>query len=102
MVTALVGLLAGVPVDSGVAMTGEVTLRGRVLPVGGVRQKVLAARRAGIGEVVLPRRDGDDLEDLAGAVRQEMTFHLVEDVTGVLAATLAHSRAPQAAAPVAA
>ncbi|MCU1494146.1 MAG: ATP-dependent protease La [Acidimicrobiaceae bacterium] len=88
MVTALVSLLRGVPVRSSVAMTGEVTLRGKVLPIGGVRQKVLAAHRAGLTEVVLPKRNGPDLEDVAEAVREEMTFHLADDVAEVLAAAL--------------
>jgi len=97
MVTALVSLLRGVPVRSPVAMTGEVTLRGKVLPIGGVREKVLAAHRAGLSEVVLPKRNGPDLEDVADAVREEMTFHLADDVTEVLAAAL--DDAPRAAAP---
>ena len=97
MVTALVSLLKGVPVDPNLAMTGEVTLRGRVLPIGGVRQKVLAARRAGLSQVVLPRRNGEDLEEVAEAVREEMTFHLVDDVAGVLAAALSHEQVAKAA-----
>jgi ATP-dependent Lon protease len=88
MVTALVSLLRGVPVRSSVAMTGEVTLRGKVLPIGGVRQKVLAAHRAGMTEVVLPKRNGPDLEDVAEAVREQMTFHLADDVADVLVAAL--------------
>ena len=88
MVTALVSLLRGAPVRSTLAMTGEVTLRGKVLPIGGVRQKVLAAHRAGLVEVVLPKRNGPDLEDVDEAVRAEMTFHLADDVDEVLAAAL--------------
>ena len=65
-------------------MTGEVTLQGRVLPIGGVKQKVLAAQRAGLTTVILPMRNGPDLEDLPEPVREEMTFHLVEDVADVL------------------
>ena len=76
MTTALVSLLRDVPVRSVVGMTGEVTLQGRVLPIGGVKQKVLAAHRAGLTEVVLPARNGPDLEDVPEAVRDEMTFHL--------------------------
>jgi ATP-dependent Lon protease len=65
-------------------MTGEVTLQGRVLPIGGVKQKVLAARRAGLKEVILPRRNEPDLDDLPEHVREEMTIHLVDDVDEVL------------------
>jgi ATP-dependent Lon protease len=65
-------------------MTGEVTLQGRVLPIGGVKQKVLAAQRAGLTTVVLPKRNGPDLDDVPESVREVMTFHLAEDVTEVL------------------
>ena len=68
--SALVSLLTGRPVRSVVGMTGEITLQGRVLPIGGVKQKVLAAHRAGLTEVVLPVRNGPDLEDLPEAVRE--------------------------------
>ena len=88
MTTALVSLLTGRPVRSVVGMTGEVTLQGLVLPIGGVKQKVLAAWRAGLREVVLPVRNGPDLEDVPEAVRAEMTFHLASSVTDVLAAAL--------------
>jgi ATP-dependent Lon protease len=84
MTTALVSLLTGRPVRSEVGMTGEVTLQGKVLPIGGVKQKVLAAHRAGLTEVILPARNGDDLEDVPEAVRRQMTFHLAGDVTEVL------------------
>ena len=88
MTTALVSLLRDTPVDSVVGMTGEVTLQGRVLPIGGVRQKVLAAHRAGLTTVVLPARNGPDLEDVPEAVRDEMTFHLATDIGEVLDAAL--------------
>jgi ATP-dependent Lon protease len=88
MVTALVSLLRDTPVRSVVGMTGEVTLQGRVLPIGGVRQKVLAAHRAGLTTVVLPGRNGPDLEDVPEAVRDEMTFHLASDISEVLDAAL--------------
>ena len=65
-------------------MTGEVTLQGRVLPIGGVKQKVLAAQRAGLDTVVLPARNEPDLDDVPEAVRDVMTFHLVDDVREVL------------------
>jgi ATP-dependent Lon protease len=84
MTTALVSLLRGVNVRSTVAMTGEVTLSGRVLPIGGVKQKVLAAHRAGLREVILPLRNEADLDDVPEAVRSEMTFHPVADVAKVL------------------
>ena len=84
MVTALTSLASGRPVRAEVGMTGEVTLSGRVLPIGGVKQKVLAAQRAGLDTVLLPARNGPDLDDLPGSVRDTMTFHLVDDVRDVL------------------
>jgi ATP-dependent Lon protease len=84
MTTALVSLLTGRPVRSEVGMTGEVTLQGRVLPIGGVKQKVLAAHRAGLKEVILPERNGGDLDDVPESVRAELTFHLASDIGEVL------------------
>jgi ATP-dependent Lon protease len=84
MVTALASLLSGRPVRASVGMTGEVTLQGRVLPIGGVKQKVLAADRAGLSTVFLPARNGPDLDDVPEAVRERMTFHLVDDVADLL------------------
>jgi len=84
MTTAIASLLTGRPVRSTVGMTGEVTLQGRVLPIGGVKQKVLAAHRAGLTEVILPARNGPDLDDVPEAVREQMTFHLVDAVDDVL------------------
>ncbi len=84
MVSALASLMTGRPLRSSVGMTGEVTLQGRVLPIGGVKQKVLAASRAGLKEVILPMRNGPDLDDVPDAVKQTMKFHLVEDVKEVL------------------
>ncbi|MEO6317754.1 MAG: endopeptidase La [Acidimicrobiales bacterium] len=89
MTTALVSLLTGRPVRREVGMTGEVTLSGRVLPIGGVKQKMLAAHRAGLTEVILPARNGPDLDDLPDEVRRAMTVHLVEDVSQVLDLALA-------------
>ena len=89
MTTALVSLLRDVPVRPTVGMTGEVTLQGRVLPIGGVKQKVLAAHRAGLTEVVLPARNGPDLEDVPEEVRGQMTFHLAGTIDDVLAPALA-------------
>ena len=91
MTTALVSLLRGEPVRPIVGMTGEVTLQGRVLPIGGVKQKVLAAHRAGLREVILPERNGPDIEDVPAEVREQMTFHLAGVVTDVLRAALAGS-----------
>ncbi|MDH3684475.1 MAG: endopeptidase La, partial [Acidimicrobiia bacterium] len=88
MTTALISLLSGRRVRSDVAMTGEVTLQGRVLPIGGVKQKVLAAHRAGITTVLLPDANGPDLEDVPAEVRDAVTIHLVSDVDQVLALAL--------------
>ncbi|MGH2789867.1 MAG: S16 family serine protease, partial [Actinomycetota bacterium] len=82
--TALVSLLTRRTVKPLLGMTGEVTLQGKVLPIGGVKQKVLAAHRAGLTEVLLPMRNGGDLEDVPESVREEMTFHLVDDVRELL------------------
>jgi ATP-dependent Lon protease len=84
MTTALVSLLSGRSVRPEVGMTGEVTLQGKVLPIGGVKQKVLAAHRAGLTEVILPARNGPDLDDVPEAVRDQMTFHLASDISDVL------------------
>ena len=83
MTTALVSLLTGRLVRSDVGMTGEVTLSGRVLPIGGVKQKVLAAHRAGLKTVILPARNEADLDDVPEQVREDMTFHLVDQVDKV-------------------
>jgi ATP-dependent Lon protease len=88
MTTALVSLLTDVPVRPSVGMTGEVTLQGRVLPIGGLKQKILAAHRAGLTEVVVPKRNEGDLDDVPEQVREQMTFHPVEDVRDVLALAL--------------
>jgi ATP-dependent Lon protease len=88
MVTALASLLTGRKVRSTVAMTGEVTLQGKVLPIGGVKQKVLAAHRAGLTEVILPLRNEIDIDDVPVSVREVMKFHAVESVDQVLALAL--------------
>jgi len=88
LTTALVSLLRGVPVRPIVGMTGEVTLQGRVLPIGGVKQKVLAAHRAGLTEVILPKRNEFDLEDVPEEVRGVMTFHLAATIADVLTPAL--------------
>jgi ATP-dependent Lon protease len=82
--TALASLLTGRTVQHDLAMTGEITLRGRVLPVGGVKEKVLGAHRAGIKTVILPKRNEKDLEDVPEAIRQEMEFVFVEKIDEVL------------------
>ncbi|HXF98707.1 MAG TPA: endopeptidase La [Gaiellaceae bacterium] len=86
--TALASLLTGRPVKHTVGMTGEITLRGRVLPVGGIKQKVLAAHAAGITDVILPERNRADLEDIPEKVRQEITFHPVMSIDEVIALAL--------------
>jgi len=88
MTTALASLLSGRPVKATVGMTGEVTLQGRVLPIGGVKQKVLAAHRAGLKEVILPKRNDGDLDDVPEQVRADIHFHLAETVDQVLALAL--------------
>ncbi|HEV8564799.1 MAG TPA: endopeptidase La [Actinomycetota bacterium] len=88
MTTALASLLAGRSVKATVGMTGEVTLQGRVLPIGGLKQKVLAAHRAGLTEVILPARNEGDLDDVPEPVREQMTFHLAASVDDVLRAAL--------------
>jgi ATP-dependent Lon protease len=77
MTTALASLLSDRPVRSGVGMTGEVTLQGKVLPVGGIKSKALAAHRAGLSEVVVPAHNEPDLDDIPDDVRADLTFHLV-------------------------
>jgi len=98
MTAALASLLTQRPVRSTVGMTGEVTLQGRVLPIGGVKQKVLAAHRAGLADVILPKRNEGDLEDVPEQVRSEMRFHLAETVEQVLSIALEpEERAAEAA-----
>jgi ATP-dependent Lon protease len=84
MTTALASLATGRPVRSDLAMTGEITLRGKVLPVGGIREKVLAAHRAGIKSVILPRRNERDLEDVPEELRQGMEFIFVDSAEEVI------------------
>jgi ATP-dependent Lon protease len=101
MTTALVSLLTGRAVRPVVGMTGEVTLQGKVLPIGGVKQKVLAAHRAGLTEVVLPARNEADVDDVPEAVREQMTIHLASDIGQVLDVAFAE-QAVTAEEPVAA
>jgi ATP-dependent Lon protease len=96
MVTALGSLLSGRPVRAEVAMTGEVSLTGRVLPIGGVKQKLLAAQRAGATTVLLPARNEPDLDDVPEEVRAALEIHLVSDVREVLSLALSPAQAPTA------
>jgi ATP-dependent Lon protease len=97
MTSALASLVSGRAVRNNVGMTGEVTLQGRVLPIGGVKQKVLAAQRAGLTEVILPARNGPDLDDVPEATRDAMSFHLADDVRDVLTIALEPEALPNAA-----
>ncbi len=99
MTTALASLLTERPVRSIVGMTGEVTLQGRVLPIGGLKQKVLAAHRAGLKEVILPKRNEGDLDDVPEQVRDEMTFHAVATIDEVLRLALASEGDDEASMP---
>jgi ATP-dependent Lon protease len=92
MVTALASLLSGRPVKHTVGMTGEVTLQGRVLPIGGLKQKVLAAHAAGLTDVILPERNRGDLDEIPEEVRKQMTFHPVMTVDEVLERALEETR----------
>ncbi len=97
MVTALASLLSGRPVRHTVGMTGEVTLQGRVLPIGGVKQKVLAAHAAGLTDVVLPERNRGDLDDVPEEVREAMSFHFAMTIDEVLSVALEPASMPAAA-----
>jgi ATP-dependent Lon protease len=92
MVTALASLLSGRPVKHTVGMTGEVTLQGRVLPIGGLKQKALAAHAAGLTDVILPERNRGDLDEIPEEVREQMTFHPVMTVQEVLDRALEPAR----------
>jgi ATP-dependent Lon protease len=89
MVTALVSLLSGRPVDANVGMTGEVTLQGQVLPIGGLKLKALAAHRAGLKKVIVPKMNEVDIDEIPDKIREEMEFVLVEDIPEVLEHALA-------------
>ena len=93
MATALASLMTGRSVRHDVAMTGEITLRGKVLPIGGLKEKILGAHRAGISTIILPRRNERDLEDIPEELRKELTFIPVDDVTEVLDAALTKVKA---------
>jgi ATP-dependent Lon protease len=82
--TALASLLTGCPVDETVGMTGEITLRGQVMPIGGLKEKVLAAHRAGLQKVILPQRNEPDLDDIPDEVREAIDFICVDHIEEVL------------------
>jgi ATP-dependent Lon protease len=86
MATAIASLVRETPVADDVAMTGEITLTGQVLPIGGVRDKVLAAQRAGLGRVILPRENEPDLEELTPETREALDFVLVDSIDEVFEA----------------
>lgn len=97
MFTALVSLLTGTRVRHDVAMTGEISLRGRVLPIGGIKEKTLAAHRAGIKRVIVPERNKADLDEVPKEVRDELEFVYVHKLDEVLAAALETMPQPSAA-----
>ena len=95
LTTVLASLLSSRPVRNDLAMTGEVTLRGKVLPVGGIKEKILAAQRAGITTVVLPKRNEKDLEDVPQTIKDQLCFFLVDRVDQVLKLALADEAAEE-------
>jgi ATP-dependent Lon protease len=98
MVTALVSMATGRPVRSDVGMTGEVSLNGRVLPIGGVKQKLLAAQRAGLTTVFVPARNEPDLDDVPAEVRAAVDVRPMSDVADIVAQALEPAREQVAAA----
>lgn len=94
MATALASLFSHKPVKPDVGMTGEITLRGQVLPVGGIKEKVLAAHRAGLTTVVMPRRNEKDLDDVPNETRKKLRFVLVDTVEEVFAEALIAKSTP--------
>ena len=97
LVSALVSLLTGIRVRHDVAMTGEITLRGRVLPIGGLKEKVLAAHRAGIKRVIAPARNAADLEEVPEEVKREIEFVFVSHIDEVIDAALEEVPPPRRA-----
>jgi ATP-dependent Lon protease len=96
MATALVSLLTGRPVKSNIAMTGEITLRGQVLPVGGIKDKVLAAHRLGVDTIIMPKKNEIDIDDVPEEVRDDLTFIFAEQVDDVLREALSQPEAAKA------
>src|SRR5208282_1444393 len=99
MFTALASLMLNKPVHHDVAMTGEITLRGLVLPIGGLKEKTLAAKRAGIKEVIVPKRNERDLPDIPQEVRDTLKFHFVSNTDEVLAIALGENKATSKSKP---
>jgi ATP-dependent Lon protease len=95
MATTIVSVLTRIPVRNDVAMTGEITLRGKVLPIGGVKEKLLAAHRAGMKEVILPRENEKDLQDIPQDILDSMKVNLVETMDEVLQLALERVPVPQ-------
>jgi ATP-dependent Lon protease len=89
--TAIASALSGIPVRRDIAMTGEITLRGKVLPIGGLKEKLLAAHRAGLLEVILPKDNEKDLAEVPQNLRSEMTLHFVDSMDDVLRRALERS-----------
>jgi len=94
MATSLVSALTHIPVRCDVAMTGEITLRGKVLPIGGVKEKLLAAHRAGIRTVIIPKDNQKDLTDIPANIKDEFTIHFVESMDEVLKVALTYAPIP--------
>lgn len=88
MLTSIASLLLNKPINPKLAMTGEISLRGSVLPVGGIKEKVIAAHRAGVKEILMSRKNEKDLREIPEDIRKELVFHFVEDVNEVLKVTL--------------
>lgn len=84
LLTAITSLITGISVDSKIAMTGEISLQGKVLPVGGIKEKVIAAHRAGIKKVLLPCENEKDLEDVPDEIKDELTFKFMHNIDEVL------------------
>jgi ATP-dependent Lon protease len=98
MATALISIFTGRPVKRSVAMTGEITLRGNVLPIGGLKEKILAARRAGIETIVCPKLNQKELDEVPAPLKRSMQFHLVDEVDEVLKLALIPPLEPRPAA----
>jgi ATP-dependent Lon protease len=93
MVTSLASSFTGRKVKPRIAMTGEITLRGKVLPVGGIKEKILAARRAGINEIILSKENRKDINEIKPIYIEGLTFHYVDDILEVLNLALSHEKA---------
>ncbi len=100
MATALVSLISGKPVKKGVSMTGEITLRGQVMPVGGIKEKLLAAHRAGLNTIILPKRNSQDVEDIPDDIRKTITIKYAEKVNDVLRGAIGELSHPKIKKPV--